>query len=180
MLKLLPVLLRISGTAMLAIVVVLMLTFLLHGGLRSPADPVWLYEYQSKFMTNAGGNRLIGGGYLYFPEGRDVWIRFRAAHEPNEQRLLGYGACSPQELDTIRRWFLENFAYHNRFLIWSIPIANRLADDRQSLENPHDLKCFLLGELIEVKLGDIPKTSGWWFLYNQKTRFYYLRYVNYN
>lgn len=171
--------LKLLSTTFVGIVLVFGLILTLTGNIPSPADPTWLYNYQAEFRTKLKGDKLIGGGYDYFPEGRDLWIRFRATENSLEALNLTNQACEAEQLERIRQWFLENVSKPNKILSWMTPWENLSPEDLESLNDISNLRCLLADE-INNEFGKTPTQAGFWLLCNQQTNFCYMRYANYN
>lgn len=138
-----------------------------------PASPDWLYKYQSGTRK---GDRLIGGGYFFAADGRDLWMRYRVLQKDNSAYISK--DCNTQQLTTISHWFLDNAVGHQRWL-WVVPVPNNYAEDRRILGDLRNLQCSYSGDMRH-KYGRVPPDCNHWSLYHPPTQYYYHRYACYN
>lgn len=144
-----------------------------------PATPDWLYNYQAKFKSKLKGDQLIGGGYFFMADGRDLWLRFRVETPLKEEQSISISnRCTPEELSTVSTWFLDNAVSQKHFL-WVIPLPDNFAQDRSVLSQHLNLQCFTDGAITN-RFGEVPSGCSSWSLYDRQTRYYYLRYACYN
>ncbi|MBD2003041.1 MULTISPECIES: hypothetical protein [Cyanophyceae] len=178
--KLLAFLAIVIGTP----IVLFFLLFLTTGGIPVPTEPDWLYDWE--FRSEVKADRLIGGGYTYIFDGRDIWIRFHVKEELPPPKYQGFykgirdgTACNRQELETIRQWFSQVITQQNK-LFGLISLFNRSAEDIQNLNEVENLECYFTQQ-PKHKFGQIPPTSidGYWVVFNKRTQFIYVRYWSY-
>ena len=144
-----------------------------------PATADWLYDYQANFEAKLKGDRLVGGGYFFLADGRDLWIRFRAQPPlPKDQRTSTSNSCTSDELIMVSTWFLDN-AVNRKHFLWAIPLSDKFAQDRTILREYPNLQCSIDGAITN-RFGEVPSGCNFWSLYHRPTHYYYLRYACYN
>lgn len=170
------------------ITIAILVIYIITNGKIPTNDPSWLYSDINKFefQSNIKADKLIGGGHFFVFDGRDLWMRFHEVRSPGSSNELEqlYGAksyakpCNDRELEEIRAWFFSRLSHRN-FLSYLTSSSELEREDKQSLNDVNNLKCFIAGD-IPNNFGDFPSNAGTWWLYNQRTRFHYFRYASYN
>lgn len=147
----------------------------------------WKHEDDGfEFKSNIKANKLIGDGHFFVVDGRDLWMRFHEVRSPRSSEYLdnwyrskSYARpCDKQELEQIRAWFVSRLS-NRSFLSYLTSSSELDREDKQSLNDVKNLKCFIAGD-IPNNFGDFPSNAGTGWLYNQRTRFHYFRYASYN
>jgi hypothetical protein len=178
----------ISSGTIAAIISILIAYIFTNGKIPAAINPNWFYNYvnEFKFDSKLKVDNLLVGGHFYALDGRDLWMRFqdvRSPDNPNELETIDKlrispTSCNPQELEQVRTFFISVLS-HRTPISYLTPWSDIEREDLQSLNDTKNLKCSISGE-IENNFGDYPNKAGNWWLYNQKTRFHYFRYANYN
>ncbi len=122
------------------------------------------------------GDQIIGGGYS-FAEARDVWIRIRLSHEPDLDSDPTGEACSPETLEKIRAWFLEQAASPQK-IFGVVTLSEGSQVDKTVLNDIANLRCKSPERSAPIiqRLGEFPQgCSSPWILYHQPSHFYYER-----
>ena len=160
----------------LGTVILIFLGLTFNWGIPAGAD--WLYRYQAEFRGKLKGDRLIGGGYFFFADGRDLWIRFRVQPALSAKGSLPIAnTCTAAERKIVSDWFLQH-AVKRPTLLGVVPLPNKFQADREILRRD-SLQC-QMGTPLLHRFGQVPDICGSWVLYDPETRYYYLRYACYN
>jgi hypothetical protein len=160
----------------IALIAVLMTPYVLN--LPQPVSGKELYDSQQLF-PGVEGDQIVGGGYVFMQDGRDVWMRVRTSANFSNQPLPGSSStCSPESFQKIQAWFLDRVKPQK--ILGLIPIANNddLEIDRAVLSDRANLRCGNYGipNEIENSFGKPPKDcTTSWVLYYKSNGFYYRR-----
>lgn len=125
-----------------------------------------VYRFYNSDFDASLPDQLIGGGYQWFPEGSDLWMRFQSEeqYEVQDEKLL----CDPKELMKMSKWFSQHI---------------RTPQDQENLRDYDNLVCsgsFGYTPIEDNKLFWLPSPpsncSESWQLYHIPTRFVYYRF----
>jgi len=122
------------------------------------------------------GDQIIGGGYS-FAEARDIWIRIRLKQAPDLDASAVTETCSPEVLEKIRTWFLEQAAASHK-IFGVLPISSISQADKTALNDVVNLRCYSTERYSPIthQFGEFPAGCSFsWILYHEPSRFYYER-----
>lgn len=115
--------------------------------------------------------QLVGGGYQWFPEGSDLWIRFQSKERQSKEHYEAQNEtllCEPEKLAKVSQWFSRHV---------------RTPQDQENLKDHNSLVCSTSDSYKPIEdeghLG-IPITpnscSEFWELRHIPTCFVYFRF----
>jgi hypothetical protein len=113
------------------------------------------------------GDQMMGGGYS-FAEARDIWIRIRLHHEPELGANSVAETCSPEALEKIRTWFLEQTTPPK--ILGVLPLLGSSSADQTALNDVANLRCKSTERYAPIthQFGQFPNgCSSNWILYHQ-------------
>lgn len=167
----------------ISILVLLLLIFV--GAIRLPVYP---RQFGGPGYFNGlpeEGDQIIGGGYSFGTEARDIWIRIRLNESSELPRFDAFAVeeCHPDDLELIRIWFLEQAERYQRSQIFLARFNRELPNqsewsDQVVLDDLDHLVCHSMERYLPLthRFGEYPKSCNFgWLIYHEPSRFYYSR-----